>query len=360
MDRERFEALMAEYLDGTLSSPEALELDRTLQESPELAGRAADAAELHRLLEQELRGEAARAEGVSSVMRAVARAARSGGADRTATEVMTRVKGARRAAAAPRVARHRAARVLAALAAAAALVLAAVALWRRPPAYPAPAVSGDVELVRGEHVARGALLRARGEATVSLGGYAEVAMEPGSLLGIEGKENAEQVYLRAGTALCDVERGGRGHGEARSFSVRTDAGTVSVKGTRFIVTILDSEGGTQMKAKRILVEVLLGAVAVSGAWGSVDLAAGEMEILPGGEGQGTAVAEGTIESGKPRYLQKGLKGAWKNKGRIVGVAKDAPPFEVTAVSAGGRFVEAAVEKVKEGSVYEVWLSPGVY
>ena len=89
MNRSRFDTLLAEFLDGSLSAGAAREFDAILGESAELRERLADAAEIHRLLEQELRSESGRAEGVNAVMRAVGRVAESRAGSDTAFEVMS-------------------------------------------------------------------------------------------------------------------------------------------------------------------------------------------------------------------------------------------------------------------------------
>ena len=70
---------------------------------------------------------------------------------------------------------------------------------------------------------------------------------------------------------------------------------------------------------------------------------------------------GKIESGKPRYLKKGHE-AWAAKGRVVGIAKDAPAFTVTILNTAKKQVaKADAEELKGGKkAYEIWLQPGTY
>jgi hypothetical protein len=97
---------------------------------------------------------------------------------------------------------------------------------------------------------------------------------PGTLLRIEGQERAEEIQVDVGEVHCTVAPA-RG-----SFTVRTPAGTVSVVGTELIVRVVDSEGEDPMLDRRMIVRVLVGAVLVSGTWGSFQLVAGEEKQVP--------------------------------------------------------------------------------
>jgi len=72
--------------------------------------------------------------------------------------------------------------------------------------------------------------------------------------------------------------------------------------------------------------------------------------------------KGTIKAAKPRYHAKKNHPAWRHKGRIVGVAKDAPAFTVTLRQSSGHGAsELGVERGSKGfSVFEPWLEPGKY
>ena len=72
----------------------------------------------------------------------------------------------------------------------------------------------------------------------------------------------------------------------------------------------------------------------------------------------TARQPGKIESAKPRYVPKDHE-AWKDKGRIVGVGKDAPRFVVELQTADGGVVKLG-EKGKGGAYELEWLTPGIY
>jgi len=77
---------------------------------------------------------------------------------------------------------------------------------------------------------------------------------------------------------------------------------------------------------------------------------------------GKSLAEsGIIESGRPQYIIKNHKN-WESKGRIVGIAKNAPDFEVTILTSSKEvYANTVSEKLEDGKkTYEVWLKPGVY
>jgi len=80
----------------------------------------------------------------------------------------------------------------------------------------------------------------------------------------------------------------------------------------------------------------------------------------GGPKQGDS-PKGKIEAGKPQYLKKDHE-AWKERGRIVGIAENAPAFTVAVKQAGSKDAKKVeVEGGKEGrKVFEVWLEPDEY
>ncbi len=162
----------------------------------------------------------------------------------------------------------------AAVAAAAAAI--GIALWLPAPperAYPQPTARGDFLTLDAPEIRRGALVYARqGGAELELGGYAYVLMTPFTIARVVGEEKAEAIYLEAGEIECEVQSDG-----LKKFYVHTEWGTVSVKGTRFTVRLLEKEEG--MNRQRLVVKVLAGAVllaATSGAQAVV--CAGEEEV----------------------------------------------------------------------------------
>lgn len=106
------------------------------------------------------------------------------------------------------------------------------------------------------------------------GGYCRMQVAASSRLRIGGRDLAEEVFLEAGELACEVDSG------VGSFTVKTEAGEVAVRGTKFSVRMVEptttaaQEGGDDM-GKRMVVRVAMGAVLMSGLWGSTPLAAGE-------------------------------------------------------------------------------------
>lgn len=166
-------------------------------------------------------------------------------------------------------------RYLPAFAAAAAVLIAVLGLGLLLNRYPAPRISGAYEIVGGGEIQRGSVVStSEGHGTVTLGDYCRVQVETNSTIKVEGKKYAEQVFLQEGTVLCEADRG------VGEFRVRTTIGTVYVTGTKFAVQMPGKEGGNDMFDKRMVVQVLAGAVLVNGAWGTTTLRAGEKASLP--------------------------------------------------------------------------------
>lgn len=164
--------------------------------------------------------------------------------------------------------RRRARRALVAAAACLLLVAAVWLAWPGPEprpvqtepataAYPEPAAAGSYTVLGGGRVCRGAAVATdEAEAHLSLGGYVRVAMRAQTALVVAGSEDAEEVELEYGEIECEVAARKR-----RTFSVRTELGTVSVAGTRFTVQLEQEEDG--MKVKSMMVKVMVGAVVVT-------------------------------------------------------------------------------------------------
>jgi len=248
------------------------------------------------------------------------------------------------------------------VAAAAAVVIVASAVWLifhgGPPAprtdapaarakgdYPAPRASGDYRVAGGGPVRRGAAVASEnGGARLTLGGYCRVDMAPRSTVRIAGRRRAERLVLERGELTCAVSPG-RG-----AFAVETEAGTVSVTGTEFVVGLVGEQGGAAMVGKRMFVKVLVGTVLLTGAMGEIELAAGE---------EATA-KQGTIHAGKPVYRAKNHP-AWAEKGRVIGpVRPGAPACKIEVVNAAGTVVASAAP-AKGAKGYELkFLAPGVY
>ncbi len=187
------------------------------------------------------------------------------------------------------------------LAAAAVLAVAAgLALWIGR--YPAPQVSGAYRIAGGGTVERGSRVIAEGgTATVALGGYCSVNLDPGGALEIAGHKHAEEIVLTRGRAVCEADRG------VGTFAVRTDVGTVSVTGTRFAVSLIEPTGDKDMFDKRMAVRVLAGAVLVSGAWGQMELQASEAATVPPPESFLRKIVAGLdVEAGQAKALDRML------------------------------------------------------
>ncbi|MDP6523231.1 MAG: FecR domain-containing protein [Kiritimatiellia bacterium] len=159
--------------------------------------------------------------------------------------------------------------------AAAAVLIVGLGLGLLLNRYPAPLASGSYTVVGGGEIERGSVVAtSEGNGTITLGNYCRVRMETNSTIKVEGKKYAEQVFLQQGTVLCEADRG------VGEFRVRTTIGTVYVTGTKFTVQMPNEEGGSDMFDKRMVVQVLAGAVLVNGAWGTTALRAGEEASLP--------------------------------------------------------------------------------
>jgi len=73
---------------------------------------------------------------------------------------------------------------------------------------------------------------------------------------------------------------------------------------------------------------------------------------------GTSEGLGKIESAEPRYVPK-THDAWKDRGRIVGIGRDAPRFIAELQTTNGCVVKLTENEKR--SAYELeWLTPGIY
>ncbi|HUT33493.1 MAG TPA: FecR domain-containing protein [Planctomycetota bacterium] len=123
--------------------------------------------------------------------------------------------------------------------------------------YPVPRVDG-------RELGRGTVVTTQGSAaTLTLGGYCHVQVEPASRLRTEGTERAEAILLEAGGVDCEVDR------RVGSFAVRAGACTVSATGTRFTVRIPEAA------AKGVFVSVQAGTVLVAAPDAEKTLRAGQ-------------------------------------------------------------------------------------
>jgi hypothetical protein len=151
-------------------------------------------------------------------------------------------------------------------AAMAACVGIAAGLWAAwPQAYPVPQVAeGTVLITNGAALERGARVETPDDdrATLTLGGYVNVTMEPQTALTIAGARSAEKVLLEQGQVQVAVAKK---HG---SFDVVVGSATVHVTGTRFKVGVEEKLLEKESKRVRNLrVAVDEGSVVVGGVSG---------------------------------------------------------------------------------------------
>ncbi|NQT86079.1 FecR domain-containing protein, partial [bacterium] len=170
-------------------------------------------------------------------------------------------------------------------AAAALLVVAAGAWFVLRSQYPAPQADGQYEVIRNGAVVQDGtpgrgdrLIAGKDGASLRLGGYAELRLEPQTEVIVQGRPKAEVVALEHGALHSTITPG---HG---AFRVSTPIGTLDVRGTKFVTTVQYSrEGGSEMrKAALVTIMVLSGAVAYEFGE-SVGLLTGGSQMAFGGE-----------------------------------------------------------------------------
>jgi ferric-dicitrate binding protein FerR (iron transport regulator) len=163
-----------------------------------------------------------------------------------------------------------------------------------PEHYPPPQASGSYKLVDAKEICRGAVLVTEGQtASLALGGYCQVRLEPSTALRIEGKQGKEQVLLEKGAVQCDVNPG------VGAFTVRSRVGTVSVTGTSFSVKLLERKGAATLRNNRktawmLVVAVATGSVSVEQHGRVFKLSAGSQQIF------GEEASSGSNQSPSPR------------------------------------------------------------
>ena len=253
-----------------------------------------------------------------------------------------------------------------ALGLAAVLLLAvglAFLLLRPGGGYPRPRATGDFSVWSSsgegvESLARGdRIVAGPAGARLALGGYCDLALEPGAAVVLEGSPGREALELHEGKVLSRITpRKGR-------FSVLTPLGALEVRGTEFATTVAHpvSEGEEAMARPRksVLVTVLVISGLVGYQFG------GQTGVLSGGATMAFAGEDAPeagakkIVAGTPRELRRDHP-AWKDKGRIVGLARHCPGCEVDALDAEGNVVKSCAVAAGAKSYELQWLSPGVY
>jgi hypothetical protein len=254
------------------------------------------------------------------------------------------------------------------LAAAAVLIVAvgaALLLWPRSPGYPEPKAAGDfsIESLGGGRLPREAPLRGArlaagpGDARLSLGGYCELKLDPGTVVVVGGREGKEVIELEEGRLVCRVESA---RGE---FAVLTPRGFLEVVGTEFEIAVRypEPKGERDMAQWRrsaiVTVAVVTGLVAYQFGDLTGELGSGTSKVFAGEAAGGGK----RIVAGKPTYKSKGDNEAWKEKGRIVGLVRQCPGCTVEALDAAAEKVVLSCTVAAKGTTYELqWLSAGTY
>jgi uncharacterized membrane protein YkoI len=116
---------------------------------------------------------------------------------------------------------------------------------------------------------------------------------------VAGAPHDERIFLERGRLLCDVDSG------KGQFAVETQLCTVSVRGTKFAVQVLEYKGEKAMLRKQVLVSVLGGVVLLAAAGQPEVLKEGEKRLVPG---QPPATAAQLPEAVRAT-LEKEAKGA---------------------------------------------------
>ncbi len=283
-DANRALELIQKYLDHIATGPELAELERLLAEQPAVADMFADYTRMDAYLSKRL------------------------GEERDITSLIPTL----RAAGTP--SRRPWSLWAAGLAAGALLTLCLWLFWSREKGaevarYPAPKVTGPYQLLAKPELGRGAELQTSDRpAELELGGYCTVEIQPRSQVRIDGSDFAESVFLEKGEVSCAVKRQ---HG---TFTVQSPVGTVTVTGTRFSVRLVEEKGEAEMLQQSLFVCVLVGAVVVTGAWGSVSLAEGQERKFPAAaEGEKAGTVVGVITAKGDNYIE--VKADGDKKGR---------------------------------------------
>ncbi len=150
-----------------------------------------------------------------------------------------------------------------AVAAAAAVLVALVGWLLSPGSYPGPQARGNFRVLgaegppdRSSPLQRGdRLIAGDGGASVTLGGYCELGIEPGAEVTLRGEPHNEAVELHEGR-VRSVIRPKRG-----AFAVLTPLGPVEVKGTEFDTTVeypnhsKEGEDVMNNQTRKVLVKV---------------------------------------------------------------------------------------------------------
>ena len=233
-DASRIEELAARHIEGALTDDDVAELRAAIESSPEAFELFCETMDVH----VELGNALASIDGVRSRGRVGAGSVR-------------------------RVARHAAAVAVAAGIALAAYLGVGMLAGGNAEAPASYRLTRD-----GAAISRGTIVES-GDATteIDLGGYCRIALEPEGVLRVLGEDFAESVFVDRGALTCEVTPG------VGSVEVRSRAGRVTVKGTKFVVRVLGDAGGEE--PTRMFVRVIAGVVALGGPGGERLVRAGE-------------------------------------------------------------------------------------
>jgi len=245
MTQTPLDELIAKYLDRMASEAEVAELSRRLREDPRAADAFARACRLDAWLSRRFRHEK-EGQHVAAALEALEWGRRR------------HWRGLRWAG------------VAAAAAAVALLAWWAFLVWR----YPEPMVTGSVSIRQGGAVRRGAIIEAGAPgATLALGGYCRLKLDPGCVVRLAGAPHRERIVLERGRVVCEIQT------DRGDFEVQTPLCTVSAKGTRFAVELVEGPGGQAMMNRHVLVRVFAGAVVVVAAAAQEVVRAGEEKLV---------------------------------------------------------------------------------
>ncbi|MBI2192998.1 MAG: FecR domain-containing protein [Planctomycetes bacterium] len=205
--------------------------------------------------------------------------------------------------------RRRISMILAAAAALAAAVLGT--WWLTRDTYPRPEIRGDVRILRGgvatasgTRPRRGdTLIAGPGGASLTLGGYCRIRLDPRAEVVIAGYPQKEEIELQNGRVVSQVDPG-RGR-----YSVRTLHGSIEVAGTEFAVALEDPKpkGETSMNpaqkslARMLTVSVIAGTVVCHLGEKTLTLGTNESYLFAGDREEGKT--HGTVVSAGEKELQ---------------------------------------------------------
>jgi hypothetical protein len=186
----------------------------------------------------------------------------------------------------------------AAIAAAIAIAISLYIYWPRN--YPTPELDGEVSINNGNELVRGAQIATHDDqaATLKLGGYVNVNLDPQTTLTLGGAKFEEKILLEKGTVNVAVAK------KRGTFDVVVGPATVHVTGTQFKAAVEDRDLERENRRVRFLnVAVNEGSVEVLGIGQS-----GPVTLTTAGTSEKTfELSSEPILVGKPR-IERGVPG----------------------------------------------------